>query len=182
MSLFGLGGGGGFFGSGAKNSQTFATTNNYTNEAGIGAENSGEAVSGQGNVVNFLDQGAISGAMDISGAALDLGAQALKTGQSINSASLDFGSSAINSAFDFGGDAMTLARALNGDALGLVSSTLNKALDNQKTLVDTNIQGLTGLASQVSQSSSQNTNESITRIIQSLAVVGAIAFIFTKVK
>lgn len=179
----GLFGGGGFFGSGGKVSTTTNTTNNYTNESAIGASNQGNAVSGNDNQVQIqaFDPGAISAGLDISQAALDLGSEALKSGVSVFNTGLDNARSMFNSGIDvnrsIASSAISNSNDLASNVLDFAGGAINATLKQNQTLVDTNLQGLTDLSKQITQSNTQSTNESITKVVQYVAAGMAVIFI-----
>lgn len=88
----GLFGGGGFFGSGGKTSQSTSriTTTTDTQTAAFSelSNSQATAVKGSGNVTNILDQGAIAGAFDFA-------KDALKFSESVNATGAGLVASAV---------------------------------------------------------------------------------------
>jgi hypothetical protein len=114
-SLFGGGG----------HSQTTQSTSTVTNTQLSGGNVDAPVVYGSGNyqVINATDGGAIQSATDISKAALDLGRSESLAGSAVAIAGLDHATDAYTSS-------LQLARNVSTDALHVTSAVSGKALDS----------------------------------------------------
>jgi len=133
-------GGGGFFGSGAK--QTSTTTNNYVQNTSIGLSDvEGGAIVGEGNTVNYLDGGAIGAGAEIARQSLLLSSDTARAAldsirdqasggfafaDTVNSRSLNFADSALSNVNNFFTDALSFSSAASDREQQTFLSSLNR--------------------------------------------------------
>ena len=156
--------------------QTTQTTNlNLQDTGGVTVANS------TGTRITTTDQGTVKAAADISQSAISLGKSAIDANTAVTNAGLDFAGAAyaggLNFATDLSGIAVDSANQsadrvgrydqaalgavvdANTGILSFASNLFDDALSSQHALVDQNIGAVSNLASQVSQSATQSTNE-----------------------
>jgi hypothetical protein len=193
------------FGS-SSHSQTTSSTSQVTNTQLSGGPLSGTVAYGTGNVINAVDQGTVKAATDISDHALALGGAELQTGAAVAIAGLNHASDAYTSSLTLVGDvthdSIAGISGATGKALDSIDRFASSALDANTFIAGKSLDALSqsysdsltsvananagalttveGLASQVSQSSQQTTDQTVTRIVFALALAVAAIMIYRK--
>ncbi len=204
MGLFGD-----LFGS-SSHSQSTQSTSTVSNTQIAGGNVDAPVIYGNNNrqttTVNAIDGGTVAAATDISRAALELGANESLNGTAVAIAGLNHASDAYTSSLALVGDvtraslnndyaissgAVDSVSAFAGKALDSVSRFSTAALDSNtyiagKSLDSTNqaynsaLGQVNALAQEVSQSSQQNTNQTVTRVVWAVAAAVALIVIYRK--
>ncbi len=193
------------FGS-SNHSQQTTSTSNVTNTQLAGGNIGGNAVNGSGNTLISVDPGAIKAATDISDHALVLGASEAAIGAKVAIAGLNHAADAYTSSLAFAGDvtrnSIGAVSSATGKAIDSVDRFSTAALDANTYIAGKSLDAVSqayansltevaqqnsgalyaveGLASQVSQSSQQTTDQTVTRIVFALAAAVALIFIYKK--
>jgi hypothetical protein len=172
--------------------QTQSTTNDVTNLNVQDTE--GVTIAGSDNVsVTTTDFGAIDAALDIGLEALRMGQTNLDTAASLAGRGLDtaldatrgaldfsdsvvrtnerVASDAIERIADFGGVALGEVRGFGDSALDFASGVFDRALNAQADLAGANLQGLTQLARQTSESADDRVSRTAMYAFAALAAV-----------
>lgn len=178
-------------------SQTTTSTSQVTNTQLAGQGISAPVVYGSNNnqTTNLIDAGTVHAATDISKAALQLGQQEASTGAAVAIAGLAHASDAYHTSLTLVGDVTHDSIAGYGDIVGKALDTVNKfatsaldantyiagkSLDSENQAYNAALGQVNALAQQVSQSSQQTTDTTITKVIVWLVIGVAAVFIFKK--
>lgn len=84
----------------------------------------------------------------------------------------------IGAVQDTNANALDAVTGANQSVLNFASSLFDDALGAQHALTDQNLSAVSGLASQVSQSATQSTNDAVTKLATIVAIAVAAVFIF----
>jgi hypothetical protein len=89
-----------------------------------------------------------------------------------------FASDALDTNSDLAKTTIGAVTDANSNILNFASSLFDDALGAQHALTDQNLSAVSGLASQVSQSATQSTNDAVTKLATIVAIAVAAVFIF----
>ena len=138
-------------------------------------------------------QGGLSFAGDVAGLAVDSANQSADRVDRFASDALDVNSNlarttigavqdsgynALNAVTGANANALSAVTGANANVLDFASSLFDNALNAQHALTDQNLGAVSGLASQVSQSATQSTNDAVTKLATIVAIAVAAVFIF----
>lgn len=88
----------------------------------------------------------------------------------------------LDTTTDVSRDALNSLKDANSNVLDFATGIFTDALHAQSNLADQNLIGVTGLASQVSQSATQSVNDSVVKLVTVVAIAVAIIFVFKGAK
>jgi hypothetical protein len=123
-------------------------------------------------------QSGLSFAGDVVAGGYDAANQSADRVSRFASDALDQNSALARTTIGAIGDASSNAIDANSNVLNFASSLFDNALGAQHALTDQNIGAVSALASQVSQSATQSTNDAVTKLATIVAIAVAAVFIF----